>query len=607
MSPRTVTGRELRPLDRLFPDDQRSASRATAILEQGWRSRSLPALRLAPPLPWEGVLSADRAWGAAIHAWDPLAPLLAAYDDTRDASYLAPAVAVALDWIAMHPAGAGVWRALPAGRRAHRLGFLLDAAAQGAVATDAERSRLREGLELHLAELAADHRFSAAPITAIEQAAGQLSIAARWPDLRGVREARLLAHRRLATYFDQRVGADGGPLEHSPGVLWIELAALSRLFATGVLDDAGLRALRDRALTGMAWFVTPAGRLAPFGDTDADTLPAIGHSEVADPAARWVFSNGNHGEPPPDPLRRFPASGHAVVHAPRGRTARGGSYLAQAAAFHSTRHKHADELSFVWHDEGIELLTDPGRYGLVGRNPPGSDEARRGFRYSDPFRTYVESTRAHNTVEIDGRSDARVRSRAYGSALGRTTSERGAHLVESSVRRERVRHTRLLAFRPRRWLVVVDVLADAQAARDFVQRFHFGPDVALASSNGRASAALPEGRRLDVLPLIGAEDVSAARGRDTPSLLGWASPAPMRLEPTWTLSITAQDVQRHVFVTAFVLSDTGARPASELVRANPSGRRIRVGWLADGRRQQVDVESDGEALALRHRAPVVDP
>src|SRR4051812_36551614 len=322
MSARTAAGRELRPLDRLFPDDQRSASRATAILEHGWRSRSLPALRLAPPLPWEGVLSADRAWGTAIHAWDPLAPLLAAYDDTRDASYLAPAVAVALDWIAMHPAGADVWRALPAGRRAHRLGFLLDAAAQGSVATDPERSRLREGLELHLAELAADRRFSAAPSTAVEQAAGQLSIAARWPDLPGAREARLLAHRRLAAYFDERVGADGGPLEHSPGVLWVELAALSRLLATGVLDDAGLRALRDRALTGMAWFVTPVGRLVPFGDTDADTVPALGHSEVADLAARARAPGPapppGRGPPPPGPPAPPPPPAGRPPPPPRG-------------------------------------------------------------------------------------------------------------------------------------------------------------------------------------------------------------------------------------------------------------------------------------------------
>jgi hypothetical protein len=604
MSARADATREMRPLDRVFAEDRRSVSRANAILDQGWQSRGLPALRLAPPMPWDGVLSADRAWGTAIHAWDPLAPLLAAYDGTRQQTYLTQALAVALDWTAIHPAGNEIWRDVPAGRRAHRLAFLLDAAVQAGVGTELERARLRSGLELHLAEIAAADGLGTAPTTALEQAAGQLSVATRWPDLRGAQNGRSLAIERLTAYFVERVDADGGPLEHSPGVLWTELMSLNLLFATELLDDEELRALRDRALTGLAWFVTPAGRLVPFGDTDADMTPTIDPGDVDDPAARWTYTNGRRGEPPTEPLRTFPFAGYAVVHVPRGRTARNGSYLAQAASFQSTRHKHADDLSFVWHDEGVELLTDPGRYGLVGRNPPHSAEAKRGFRYSDPRRTYVESTGAHNTVEIDGRSDARARSRAYGSALRRTSVERGAFLIETEVRREDARHTRLLAFRPRSWLVVIDVLADGLTPHDFVQRFHFGPQVALKPAELRASAALPGGRRLDVLPLIGAGELSAARGRETPSLLGWASPASLQLEPTWTLSISVADAPRWAFATAFVLSDSGAEPLSDLVRANPSGRRIRVGWLADGRRHQVDIATDGEALSLRHRAPV---
>jgi hypothetical protein len=604
MSLRTDTDRELRPLDRLFAEDRRSVSRANAILEQGWQSRGLPPLRLAPPMPWDGVLAADRAWGTAIHAWDPLAPLLAAHDETRQDSYLAVALAVALDWIAIHPIDTSIWQDLPSGRRAHRLAFLLDASTHAGVGSELERARLRNGLELQLAQIAALDRFAAAPGIALEQASGQLSVAARWPELRGSAEARSLATKRLTSYFEARVGSDGGPREHSPGVLWAELRSLAQLFATGLLEDDGLRALHDRALAGLAWFVTPAGRLAPFGDTDADVTPAIAPDEVADPVARWIFANGRDGEPPSEPLRRFPATGHAVVHAVRGRTARDGSYLAQAASFQSTRHKHADDLGFVWHDEGVELLTDPGRYGLVGRNAPESEEAKRGFRYSDPRRSYVESTGAHNTVEIDGRSDTRSRAGAYGSALGRTTSERGAFLIESEVRRESVRHTRLLAFRPRNWLVVIDVLSDSRSPHDFVQRFQFAPEVGLVLAGGRASATLPSGRRFDVLPLIGADEVSGARGRESPALLGWVSPGALELVPAWTLSVAGAATQRHVFVTAFVLSDSGAQPLAELVRSNPSGRRLRVGWSADGRRHQVDVTADGDDLSLRHRAPV---
>jgi hypothetical protein len=130
--------------------------------------------------------------------------------------------------------------------------------------------------------------------------------------------------------------------------------------------------------------------------------------------------------------------------------------------------------------------------------------------------------------------------------------------------------------------------------------------VNLTPAHDRASAALGGGRRLDVLPLIGASSFSAVRGQESPRLLGWVSPGPLRLEPAWSVALEAQGVQRHVFATAFVLSRDGAEPVPDLIRANASGRRIRLGWVADGRRQQIDIATDGEELALRHRAPVLD-
>jgi hypothetical protein len=370
-------------------------------------------------------------------------------------------------------------------------------------------------------------------------------------------------------------------------VLAAELAFLSSLLDAGLSDDPQLRALCDDAVEAIGWFVTPAGRLAPFGDTEAGAPAPIGDAA----------SSG---------LRTFPESGFAVVRVPRGRRPERASYLAQICSFHSTRHKHADELAVVWHDEGVALLADPGRYGLVGRNAPGSEAAKRGFRYSDPKRSFVESTAAHSTVEIDGRSDARVRSRAYGSALRRTVQERDAWAIETSVRRERVTHTRVVAFRPHSWLVIVDVLAGPGGPHEFAQRFHRGPVLVLVATGDRASAALGGEPRLDVLPLIGADSFSAVRGQETPRLLGWVSPSPLRLEPAWSVAAEAQATSRHVFATAFVLSQSGAETAPGLARANASGRRVRLGWVADGRRQQVDIATDGEQLSLRHRAPVID-
>jgi Heparinase II/III-like protein len=587
-----AAARTLRPFDRLFAADRLSIAKADEILDQGWKRRGRPPIRLVAPMPWDRILSVDRSWGVALHAWEPLAPLLAAYDQTRLASYLRPAVQVALDWGAANPPGSEAWTALPAGRRMHRLAYLIAAAGEAGEATDSDLDALRRLLAQHVAD-------APEPGAPLEDAIGRLAVAARFPD-DGLRAA---AVSWLRAYFGERVADDGGPLEHSPGVLWGELRLLDRALAAGPADDRALRELLDRAYAAIAWLVTPSGWFAPFGDTDgaAHDLPA----EAADPHLGWALSGGRRGASPAAGLEHLPAAGFAVVRVPRGRSPARASYLAQIACFHSTRHKHADELSFVWHERGVELLTDPGRYALLGRSEQGSEAARRGFRYADPRRRYVESTGTHNTVEIDGRSDARVASRAYGPAPMRTTRERDAFATWAEVRREGVRHSRVLAYRPGMWLVVLDVLTDSRAPHDLIQRFHFGPDVQLELGAGTAHAVLPEGRRLDVLPLLGADAVSAARGQEDP-LLGWHSPAGALFEPVWCLSIGARSPKRHVFATAFVISESGARPAPELVRANASGTRARLGWVADGRRHQVDLSAAAGELVLRHRAPKVE-
>ena len=163
------------------------------------------------------------------------------------------------------------------------------------------------------------------------------------------------------------------------------------------------------------------------------------------------------------------------------------SYLAQQAAFHSRTHKQADDLSFIWYDRGAVILIDAGSYGFLGRTESGSDLWNKGFWYSDPKRIYVESTRSHNTVEIDGMSFNRRESPPYGSAIERWgETEDGLLFVEThALQFETVGHTRLLVLDPGNWLLVYDWLSDeAGAEHDFRQWFHFAPDLTVETQNG---------------------------------------------------------------------------------------------------------------------------
>ena len=84
------------------------------------------------------------------------------------------------------------------------------------------------------------------------------------------------------------------------------------------------------------------------------------------------------------------------------------SQLVFSAQFHSRQHKHADHLNILYHLNNQPLLVDAGTYT---------------YQYDIPERMYCESTRAHNTVEIDELNYSRYRQDAFGYALMLVSSE----------------------------------------------------------------------------------------------------------------------------------------------------------------------------------------
>ena len=307
-------------------------------------------------------------------------------------------------------------------------------------------------------------------------------------------------------------------------------------------------------------------------------------------------------------MRGFEDGGFAIVR----RTAedvRDSAYLAQICAFHSRTHKHADHLSIVWQEGGRDLLVDAGRYGYVGRADPDSELGRQGFWYDDPNRVYVESTRAHNTVEIDGRSHARRGVKPFGSALGRHGVEDGTAHVESQVRHDAgVLHTRVLLYRPGEWLVVLDALTGPrEGSHDFVQRFHFGRRLELEALGDGFAATIPgAARRLYVVPLLEAEPVAPVRGRGEPELLGWTSRSSGSMTPVWTAGFAAEGVAQAGFATLLSLGDSYPVADLDQNRMNVTGRRAQLAWRDGSGRSRLELDREGEALSVRRTAPETD-
>ena len=581
----------------------KAVRRAEECLRNGWSRRGYQSLDLHKPIPWELPSQTHRSWNFYVHALDMIDPLLAAHDQTGDRKYLEPALRIGLDWVETHPRDAeGVspmaWYDMAVGLRAYRLGYLYQAAEAEGLLSEAQRSAFWASLDEHRTELADDATIAFHNNHGYFQVAGQLALGRRFRDVSpAMAELHAQGGERLHRMLTQQFTEEGVHREHSPDYHRMVVDTLLGLIRAGLVEDAELRA-RARAIEeALAWFVYPSGVIVNFGDSDSRAMtcsaPAA-ERKWTTPLMQAVASSGATGGARPEGLRAFPDSGYAVVRQPDPQAPEipaQDSYLALAAAFHSRTHKHADDLNFVWYDHGQPILVDAGRYGYIGKTEQGSELWKDGHWYSDPMRIFMESTRAHNTLEFDGRDFPRKGGKPYGSALERTAENDGVFVVEARCKHFRsIWHDRVLMLRPGRWLIVFDVFKDnLDAVHDVRQWFHTAPgNVVLPDEGAGYRIHLADsGAQLCVrslLPETGTTPVLS--GQREGRLQGWWSGRERNAEPAPAFAFTRRASSGAAFATLFSFSSDCA-PDLERSRTNTSGRKARLAWKDGSGRHEI--------------------
>jgi hypothetical protein len=252
------------------------------------------------------------------------------------------------------------------------------------------------------------------------------------------------------------------------------------------------------------------------------------------------------------------------------------------AAFHSRTHKHADDLSFVWSDRGSDILVDAGRYGYLGKADEGSELWLDGHWYSDPNRVYCESTRAHNTLEFDGKNYPRKGVKPYGSALHRwIKGASGIVAVETECKHfGSIRRARVLVFMPGRWLLVFDWYHDnEQQPHNAKQWFHLAPHLQLLLQGGAYLVSIPSSiEPLRAISLL--DEPFASRpylSEKKPVMQGWWSAKERDIVPNYAFCYELSRMSTGVFATLFSFSNSLATDTT-CNKVNVSGRKAQFRW-----------------------------
>ena len=591
-------------------DRQKSIAHADDILANGWQRRNYPVIKLQEEIPWSFDSNELRSWNFYIHCLDMINPLLTAYDESGRQKYLDVALRIALDWVEKHPRGREnaspmAWYDMAVGLRAYRLAYLFQVAEVNGHLEDEKREMFWNSLEEHRIELANDDNIAFHNNHGYFQVAGQMALGRRFRTIsQDMAELLSQGRNRLKRMIDQQFTEEGMHREHSPDYHRMVLDTLLGLVEAGLVDDDELEMRAESIENALTWLIFPSGKLVNFGDTDDRAMTSsisAADRKWRTQTMRFIATQGRAGGSRPSGLRAFPSSGYAVVRTPsktHPTLPESDTYLAFAAAFHSRTHKHADDLSFVWYDHGEPILVDAGRYGYIGKTQKGSELWREGFWYSDPMRVYVESTRAHNTLEFDGLNFERRGVTPYGSGLVQALEHEGVFAIEGACRHFRTtRHERVLLLNPGRWLITFDWFKNFNGQKHSVRQwFHLGAEHRIRRLNSGYRIQLSKSeRQLLVRPLLpGTRSSSIHFGDMGERPQGWWSPRERVAEPSPAFAFIRENDSSGAFATIFTFSEQCV-PDLVRSRSNASGRKALLAWDDKDGHHEISFDRSEEA------------
>lgn len=444
-------------------------------------------------------------WEINRHQYLPL--LGRAFWLTGETRYACDAVALVHDWLVQNPVGLGVnWcsHLEVAVRSISWLWTLPYVVAWEGLDPDLLR-RWLVSLADHYHHLCGHLSVYTDPTNhLIGEAAALWMLSLIFPELPGARQQHQRARDILAHEVERQVWPDGVNAEQATSYHWFVLDFYLQVYILAQRAGEVLPEVLSERLEAMLTFAAAlAGRHgeAPMiGDSDdARGVPFVdgvgwdfrdvlstgavifGHPEWKRQASGlseitvWLIGieaierfAAVHEKSLAHGSQVFPKGGYGFLQAPQAELIfdTGPLGLMPHAA-----HGHADALSVLVRVNGRFLLTDPGTGA---------------YFHSEPIRNVFRRTAAHNTVAVDGLDQADLFDTfkwvnpmpvcLQASYLGEQFDylcavHHGYHRLRNAVT-----HTRMVLFvRPGEWLVV-DRL-EGRGQHDFVQYFHFPPDV----------------------------------------------------------------------------------------------------------------------------------
>ncbi|MCA1021048.1 heparinase II/III family protein [Halobacillus litoralis] len=317
-------------------------------------------------------------------------------------------------------------------------------------------------------------------------------------------------------------GDDGSYLEHSPDYVYL-LSERLLSFASFLKDNQLPEhdQLNNKVTRILEFFLYT---LQPDG-----TIPQIGDSATKKPKFKdWKFPNQKikkslislvegKNEPIPYPTEGIFPIGEFVMMRNKWEFAKDTNQLIFLSGFHSRTHKHNDDLSFTLFGHGQPLLIDGGKYS---------------YEYSHTNRKYVTSTKAHNTVTVDG-----INSLTNSQNIGKSGitsfcfNDQFSYSSAAHTLYPGVKHRRSVIYLKPHDFIVIDKL-EGYKEHTFDQVFNFDETLKCEVNNNQIIGYKADEQLIKITPIID-KNVELFYGSEEP-MQGWASYTYATLDPIYS-------------------------------------------------------------------------
>ena len=382
-----------------------------------------------------------------LHSWHHIKTLIDGYLLYGENELFFKAINSVLDWyeivIEQGEGGSFSWYDMSVGERAVLLPVILQEAKTFDYPAKIQ-AKLTFLIKLHQLDLMESKKIALHSNHGIFQMLGLLYIEKNYPCLPDSLDRETTAQYNLLNIFQRSFSNLGVHLEHSPGY-HLAMSDVANLF----VDDPYLNQNLDTDLEKILLSIGKSNAFMSYPNGNTINRGDSIYKKYAQMEARSCT----------DSFFVDKEAGKLVFETKEYCT-----QLSFDAAYHNNQHKHLDGMTFDLYEFDKPVIIETGFYPYL---------------YTSPWRKFVTSTRAHNTVEINN-SDYILSGKAkeiYGSSLKFSSEELGLLTIYSEQLRVKsnVLHKRVIKYFPTEYLLVVDVLTSDES-NDFNQWFHLHPD-----------------------------------------------------------------------------------------------------------------------------------